>query len=151
MVQFHEEGNLPPTQTRQSCCDMTKTSVNFKKTCSLQPIWLISLEASLKAKLKKGFFQLNHLRFSRKAKCLTVVAIAAVLLISVFAFLPKQSVSKGLVPQSNDNSTTSPTPSPAANGGNASEAPGIADWFGQIGQACNNKILLNHQLLSLLA
>jgi hypothetical protein len=72
---------------------MTNTLVNFKKICSLPLVWLVSLEASLEAEQKKGFFRPNHWRFSRKAKCLIVFAIVAVLLISVFAFLPKQSVS----------------------------------------------------------
>ena len=88
---------------------MTNSLVDFKKISSLPSVWLVSLEASLENVPKKGFFRLNHWRFSRKAKCLTVVAIVAVLLVSVFAFLPKQSVSKGnVVPQSSDNSTATP-------------------------------------------
>jgi uncharacterized protein DUF3131 len=65
---------------------------NFKKIWPLFSVWLVSLEASLENAPKKGFFQLNQLRFSRKAKCLIAVAVAAVLLISAFAFLPKQNV-----------------------------------------------------------
>ena len=97
---------------RYSPVTMTNALVNFKKICSLPLVWLVSLEASLEAEPKKGFFRLNHWRFSRKAKCLIVVAIVAVLLVSVFAFLPKQSVSRGnVVPQSGDNSTATPSPS----------------------------------------
>ena len=85
---------------------MTNALVNFRKICSLPLVWLVSLEASLNNELKKGFFRQNHWRFSRKAKCLTVVAIVAVLLISVFAFLPKQSVSRGnVIPLNSDNSS----------------------------------------------
>ena len=72
---------------------------------------------------KKGFFRQNHWRFSRKVKCLIVFAIIAVLLISVFAFLPKQNVTKGnVVPQSSDNSTA--TSSPQSNGSLPSEVAG---------------------------
>jgi hypothetical protein len=110
---------------------MTNAVVNFKKICSLPLVWLVSLEDSLEAESKKGFFRLNHWRFSRKAKCLIVVAIVAVLLISVFAFLPKQSVGRGnVVPQSGDNSTA--TPPAAANHDNGSSISGIAQWFSQI-------------------
>ena len=42
---------------------------------------------------KKVFFG-EHWRFSRRAKFLVAVVIVAVLLISVFAFLPKQSVNR---------------------------------------------------------
>ena len=60
-----------------------------------------------------------------------MVAIVAVLLVSVFAFLPKQSVSKGnVVPQSSDNSTATPSPT-ASNQGNGSTPSGIAQGFGQ--------------------
>ena len=90
---------------------MTNALVNFKKICSLSLVWLVSLEAFLEAEPKKSFFRLNHWRFSRKAKCLIVVAIIAVLLISVFAFLPKESAIKGnIVSQSSDNSTATPSP-----------------------------------------
>ena len=80
---------------------MTNTSVKFKKFCSFPLARLVSLEASLEAERKKGFFRQSHWRFSRKAKCLVAVAIVAVMLVSVFAFLPKQSVSRDVVvPQS---------------------------------------------------
>jgi hypothetical protein len=76
---------------------MANALVNFKKICSLPLVWLVSLEASLENAPKKGFFHLNHLRFSRKAKCLIAVAIVVVLLISVFVFLPKKNFGRGNV------------------------------------------------------
>jgi len=94
---------------------MANALVDFKKICSLSLVWLVSLEASFEVESKKGFFRLSHWRFSREAKCLIVVAIVAVLLISVFAFLPKQSAIKAnIVSQSSDNSTATPSPSPTA-------------------------------------
>jgi hypothetical protein len=96
---------------RLSPVSMTNTLVNFRKICSLSLVWLVSLEASLENTPKKAFLQLNHWRFNRKAKCLVVVAIVGVLLVSVFAFLPKQSVGRGnVVPQNSDNSTATPSP-----------------------------------------
>ena len=87
--------------------------VNFKKICSLQLVRLVSLETSIEEDSKKGFLRLNHWRFSRKGKSLLVVAIVAVLLVSVFAFIPKQKASEAkVIPQSIDNSTATPTPSP---------------------------------------
>ena len=77
--------------------NMANALVKFKKICFLPLVWLISLEASLANAPKKGFFRLNHWRFSRKVKCLIAVAIVAILLISVFAFLPKQNFSRGNV------------------------------------------------------
>jgi len=90
---------------------MTNALVDFKKICSLPLVWLVSLEVSFEAEPKKDFLRLNHWQFSRKAKCLIVVAIIAVLLISVFAFLPKESAIKAnIVSQSSENSTATPSP-----------------------------------------
>jgi hypothetical protein len=107
---------------------MTSALVNFQKICSLPLVWLVSLEASLENEAKKGFFQLNHWWFSRKTKCLTVVAIVAVLLISVFAFLPKQIGSKAtvVVPQSSDNPTATPSPT---SGSKHASSSNIDQWF----------------------
>jgi len=62
----------------------------------------------------------NNWRFSKKSKILIVLAIIAILFISAFTFLPKQSDSKPIVPQSTESpiSTGSPnytlSPSPSA-------------------------------------
>ena len=63
----------------------------------------------LKVESKKGILKQNRWRFSRKARSLMVFAIISVMLISIFAFLPKQNVSKAIIPQTIDNS-----PSPTA-------------------------------------
>ena len=113
---------------------MTNTLVNFKNFCSLSLVRLVSLEASLEAKTKKDLFRLNHWRFSRKAKCLTVAVIVAVLLLSFFAFFPKQSVSNAnVVPQSADNSTAAtPPPNAPANEGNESSISNYGQLVGNI-------------------
>src|SRR5208283_4101654 len=51
---------------------------------------------------------------SKKAKSLIVLAIIAVMLISIFAFLPKQDESKAIVPQATDNPTPTLNPTPTA-------------------------------------
>jgi hypothetical protein len=111
---------------------MTNALVNLKKNCSLPLVWIVSLEASLDNKSKKGFFRLKQWRISRKAKYLIAVAIVAVLLISAFAFLPKQvAIIGNVAPQNGDNSTSTPTstttatptPSPTS----ASQANGSND------------------------
>ena len=87
---------------------MTQRLVNYKKIRSLLCLRLVALEASLEVERKKGFFKQNRWRFSKKAKCLIVFAIVAVILISFFAFLPRGSQSTPNTPQS------SPTASPSA-------------------------------------
>ena len=100
------------TTHQKRCSPVTKTNalVNFRKSCSLLLVWLASLEVSIEAEPKKGFFRQNHWRFGRKAKFLTVFVIVAVMLISVFAFLPKQGVTKGNVIPPSGNSTATPSP-----------------------------------------
>jgi hypothetical protein len=111
---------------------MTNALVNFKKICSLPLVRLVSLEASLEAEKKKGLFRLNHWRFSRKAKCLTVVAIVAVLLLSAFEFFPKQNVDRdNVVPQNGDNSTATPSPTAAANEDNGSSS-NLTQWISEL-------------------
>jgi len=79
---------------------MTQRLVNYKKVRSLLCIRLVALEASLEAERKKGFFKQNRWRFSKKAKCLIVVAIVAAILISFFTFLPRGSQSTPNKPHS---------------------------------------------------
>ena len=76
--------------------------VNYKKVCSFLGVRFVSLQASLEAERKKGFFKQNRWRFSRKAKGLIVFAIITVMLISIFAFLPKL----------NNSTPNNPTASP---------------------------------------
>ena len=100
------------TENRKSCY-MINALINSKKISVFLLVQLVSLGASIEADSKRGFFRLNHWRFSRKAKSLLVVAIVAVLLVSVFAFIPKQkAIEAKVIPQVIDNSTATPTISP---------------------------------------
>jgi hypothetical protein len=81
--------------------------VNYKKTCLLPALKFISLHISLQAEDKKGFLKLKNLRFNKTAKGLVVFAIIAVMLVSVFAFLPKGNNTPD-VPQNSDAPSASP-------------------------------------------
>jgi hypothetical protein len=70
---------------------MTQRLVNYKKIRSLLCLRLVALEASLEAEGKKGFFGQNRWRFSKKAKCLIVFAIVAVILISFLHFCQEEA------------------------------------------------------------
>ena len=123
---------------------MTNALINFKKIRSLSSVWLVSLESSIENVPKKRFLQLRHWRFSKKAKSLVVVAIVAVLLISVFAFLSKPSGGKGdVIPQNNDNGTATASPLPSTNKTNGNPLSGIANWFSQIGSNMQTKLILH--------
>jgi hypothetical protein len=78
---------------------VTQRLVNYKKIRSLLCLRLVALEASLEAERKKGFFRQNRWRFSKKAKGLIVFAIVTVMLVSIFAFLPRGSQSTPNKPQ----------------------------------------------------
>jgi len=93
---------------------------NYKKLCSFPLFISNSLKASIEEGPKKHFFKLEHWQFSKKAKCLIVFAIIAVMLISVFAFLPKQNTSKAdVIPQN----TSTPTSSPGSPTATATQPP----------------------------
>jgi len=94
---------------RNNPVTVTQRLVNYKKVRSLLCLRHVSLEASLEAERKKGFFRQNRWRFSKKVKCLIVFAIVAVMLVSIFAFLPRGSQSTPNKPQSSDNPTASPS------------------------------------------
>jgi hypothetical protein len=85
---------------RNNPVTVTQRLVNYKKIRSLLCLRLVSLEASLEAERKKGFFKQNRWRFSKKAKCLIVFAIVVVILISFFTFLPRGSQSTPNKPHS---------------------------------------------------
>lgn len=93
---------------RNNSVTVTQRLVNYKKIRSLLGVKFVSLQASLEAERKKGFFRQNRWRFSKKAKCLIVFAIITVMLVSIFAILPKLNNSSPNTPQS------SPTASPIA-------------------------------------
>jgi hypothetical protein len=72
------------------------------------------LKASFDNKIKSKIYLPNRLKLSLKAKSVLSVAIVVVLLISVFAFIPKQE-SKPVEPMSTDSPTASPTAVPQNN------------------------------------
>ena len=120
---------------RNNPVTVTQRLVNYKKIRFLLCLRLVSLQASLEAERKKGFFKQNRWRLGKKAKCLIVVAIVAVLLVSFFAFLPRGIQSTPNTPQS------SPTASPAAannqTGSNTLSqiAQLLSNWAGSAAQA----------------
>ena len=91
-----------------------KKIVSYKKVRSLLGARFVSLGATLESGVegKKGFLKNNRWRFNKKAKGLIVFAIIAVMLVSVFAFLPKGTNSTPNPPQSSDSPTASPSAIP---------------------------------------
>lgn len=108
---------------------MREMTVTFKKVRSFLGSRFVSLSDSLKVEGKKGFLKLNSLRFSKKARGLIVIAIVAIMLVSVFAFLPKANQAKPDIPQS----TNSPTASPIAVPQSTAQPTTPPDPFSQIG------------------
>jgi len=109
--------------------------VNYKKFCFFLVFMFVSLQAPFEEVGKKRFFRLEHWRFSKKAKCLIVFAIIAVMLISVFAFLPKESTSKASVIPQSTSPTGSPTASPTATPSPTKASNPWTDWIQPAGQA----------------
>jgi hypothetical protein len=96
-----------------------KRLVYCKKTSSLPVFAFVSLQSPIKEKGKKRFFKLEHGRIGKKVKYVLAIAIIAVMLISIFAFLPKKIVTQStVIPQSTDSTTSSPPKS-----GTAAQAP----------------------------
>jgi hypothetical protein len=86
--------------------------IKYKKACSILEVTVASLRDSKKAEGRKGFFTLRNLRFNKKAKGLIVFAIIAVMLVSIFAFLPKSNIAAPIAPQSSDVPVASPNGTP---------------------------------------
>ncbi len=90
-----------------------------KKIHALLEVKLDSLKTSLTSEHKKGFFN-NHWRFGKKAKGLIAFVIVTVLLVSIFAFLPKannqlddgQQNTNGISDSPTDRPTDSPQDTP---------------------------------------
>jgi len=81
--------------------------VNYKKFRSLPVFKLVSLQVCIKVQGKE-WFKLERWRILRKLKWYIVIAIIAVMLISVFAFLPEKSVApSNLISEKTDDSTSS--------------------------------------------
>jgi hypothetical protein len=101
--------------------------VNFKKVRAFLSLRFGSLVVSLEAEGKKGF-STNHWRFTKRTKELLVFAIIIIILVSIFAFLPKGNQSSPIiVPQSTNSSTASPTAVPQS-----TSQPSQFDPFSQI-------------------
>ena len=92
---------------------------------------------------KRKVFGRNSFKLSMKAKSVLSILIIAIMLVSVFAFLPKANQSPNTTPHSSDspvastNSTIQPNPTKASSGsGGVSQ---ISDWIpsisGDVGQA----------------
>ena len=121
-----------------------KKIVSNKKILSLLGIRFVSLSATLESGVegKKGFLKNNRWRFNKKAKGLIVFAIIAVMLVSVFAFLPKGTNSTPNPPQSTESPTASPNVTPQETNNPTSKPDPIkqitkvfSDWGGTIVEA----------------
>jgi hypothetical protein len=104
--------------------------VNYKKVCSFLGVRFVSLQASLEAERKKGFFKQNRWRFSRKAKGLIVFAIITVMLISIFAFLPKL----------NNSTPNNPTASPSDTSQGTNNQTSSSNALSALVQAISNVV-----------
>ena len=81
---------------------------------------------------KRKIFRLNPLKLSKKTKYVLSIAIIVIMLVSVFAFLPKANQTKATVPISTDNSTAPPTAEPQN-----TKPPAPSDPFSQISSFFN--------------
>ncbi|MGD0644129.1 MAG: DUF3131 domain-containing protein [Candidatus Bathyarchaeia archaeon] len=112
--------------------------VKYKRIRSLLCLSFVSLQASLEAEGKKGFFRQNRWRFSKKAKGLIVFAIITVMLVSFFAFLPRGNQSTprtSITPQSSDSPTASPSATPQGTNnqpGKSNPASGVGQFIGDL-------------------
>jgi hypothetical protein len=81
--------------------------VNYKKISSLPVFLFVSLQVSIRVKGKERF-KLEHWRIPKNVKCYIVIAIIAVMLISIFGFLSEKSVTHpNVISKNTDDSTSS--------------------------------------------
>ena len=81
------------------------------KESSFFRLCITSLKISVGTQQEKTQLKLIHLRFSKKTRSLIAIGIIAIILVSVFIFLPKTANSKDPnVPQNSDSPTVSPSP-----------------------------------------
>lgn len=76
---------------------------------------------------KRKMFGLNRLKLNMKGKSILSIAIILLLLVSVFAFIPKKNTSESITPVSTNTPTTPPTVVPQNN-----SQPSALDPFSQI-------------------
>jgi hypothetical protein len=118
--------------------------MNSLASCQKIPAFLrvksVYLRVLLVAEPNKDFLKPNRWKLNKKAKSLIVFAIITILLVSIFAFFPRQSTSV-IVPQSTDAPTASPSLAPQVT--NQTERPNVlagigqflSDWSGNVAQA----------------
>jgi hypothetical protein len=99
---------LPLTKNKNEQAMAMQKLGNIEKIHVLSSFKYVFINAFPKAEIKKSFSGQNRWRFSRKTKSLVVFAIIIVMLISIFAFLPKQGKST-LLPQDTATPTASPS------------------------------------------
>ncbi len=95
--------------------------------------------ANADAKTKRS--PLNPLRLNRKAKSLLVVTLIAVILVSVFAFIPRQapdSDPQATVPPASPTPQTNTTATPSAPQGNA--LSDLSNWMNNVAQSITQMI-----------
>jgi hypothetical protein len=115
---------------------MTQKLINHRKTPVLQ-LHLVSLAEPLGLKNKRAFSRQTHWQLNKKAKCIAVSAIIALVVISSFAVLylekPKTDITIG--PQ-NNNSTSTPNPTATSNQTkSAGPLPNLGSFLSGISQA----------------
>jgi len=96
---------------------MMRSLANSRKTISILPFRLFSLQAPLGLERKKSLFRRIHWQFDKKARSLIAFAVIVVVLISCFALLYRPAGGKSdvvIVPK--NNSTVTPSPSPQDRG-----------------------------------
>jgi hypothetical protein len=93
------------------------------------------LKASFGSKIKKKISWPNRLRLSLKAKSVLSVVIIVVLLVSIFAFISKQTPSKPIEPTNTDSPTAPPTAAPQNNSKPTSKPTPIPNVLTGIGNA----------------
>ncbi len=84
-----------------------QTLAKYKKARFVRRARLASFQASLDIEKKKSFFRRNRWLHSTKVKSLIVFTIITVMLVSIFAFLPKQNENNTNILKTSDNSTIS--------------------------------------------
>jgi hypothetical protein len=99
------------------------------------PIMAKRLKASFGSKIKKKISWPNRLRLSLKAKSVLSVVIIVVLLVSIFAFISKQTPGKPIAPTNTDGPTAPPTAAPQNNSKPTSKPTPIPNVLTGIGNA----------------
>ena len=84
-------------------------------------------KASFSNESKRKILGPNRLKLSTRVKSVLSLAIILIILVSVFAFMPKQSQNEPIVPVSIDDPTASPTAAPQS-----TSKPTASDPFSQI-------------------